>query len=46
MDYAQNIIHPIMHLLNQIAISNKKNTKVFTLSVFIDLSKACDTITV
>ena len=39
-----NTTHPIIHLLNQIAISNDKDTKDLTLSVFIDLSKAFDTI--
>ena len=39
-----NITHPIIHLLNQIAMSNDKDTKYLTLSVFIDLSKAFDTI--
>ena len=37
-------IHPIIHLLNQIASENDKVTKNLTLSVFIDLSKAFDTI--
>ena len=37
-------IHPIIHLLDQIATNNDKNTKDFTLTVFIDLSKAFDTI--
>ena len=37
-------IHPIIHLLNQIAEENDKVTKNLTLSVFIDLSKAFDTI--
>jgi len=39
-----NTIHPIIHLLNQIATENDKPTKNLTLSVFIDLSKAFDTI--
>ncbi len=39
-----NTIHPIIHLTNQIAVENDKPTKDFTLSVFIDLSKAFDTI--
>ena len=34
-----NTTHPIIHLLNQIAMSNDKDTKELTLSVFIDLSK-------
>ena len=37
-------IHPIIHLLNKIAIANDKPSKDLTLSVFIDLSKAFDTI--
>ena len=37
-------IHPIIHLLNQIASENNKVTKNLTLSVFIDRSKAFDTI--
>jgi retron-type reverse transcriptase len=39
-----NTIHPIIHLTNQIAVENDKPTKDLTLSVFIDLSKAFDTI--
>lgn len=39
-----NTMHPIIHLLNQIASENDKPTKNLTLSVFIDLSKAFDTI--
>ena len=39
-----NTTHPIIHLLNQIAKSNDKDTKDMTISVFIDLSKAFDTI--
>ena len=37
-------IHPIIHLLNRISIANDKTSKDLTLSVFIDLSKAFDTI--
>ena len=37
-------IHPMLHLLKQIAEENDKPTKDLTLSVFIDLSKAFDTI--
>ena len=37
-------IHPIIHLLNQIATEHDKPSKNLTLSVFIDLSKAFDTI--
>ena len=37
-------IHPIIHLLNKIAEENDNTTKDLTLSVFIDLSKAFDTI--
>ena len=33
-------LHPIIHLLNQIAENNDKTTKELTLAVFIDLSKA------
>jgi hypothetical protein len=39
-----NTMHPIIHLTNQIAVENDKPTKDLTLSVFIDLSKAFDTI--
>ena len=37
-------IHPIIHLLNRISIANDKTWKDLTLSVFIDISKAFDTI--
>ena len=37
-------IHPILHLLKYIAENNDKPTKDLTLAVFIDLSKAFDTI--
>jgi hypothetical protein len=37
-------IHPIIHLLNQIVNENDKSSKDLTLSVFVDLSKAFDTI--
>ena len=37
-------IHPIIHLLNQVAMENDKPSKNITLSAFIDLSKAFDTI--
>ena len=37
-------LHPIIHLLNKIAENNDKTTKELTLAVFIDLSKAFDTI--
>ena len=37
-------IHPIIHLLNYIAESNDKVTKDLTLGIFLDLSKAFDTI--
>ena len=37
-------VHPIIHLLNQVATENDKPTNNLTLSVFIDLSKAFDTI--
>ena len=37
-------IHPIIQLLNQITNENDKASKNLTLSVFIDLSKAFDTI--
>ena len=36
--------HPIIHLLNKVAEENDKRTKNLTLSVFLDLSKAFDTI--
>lgn len=37
-------IHPIIHLLNYIAENNDKATKDPTLAIFLDLSKAFDTI--
>lgn len=37
-------IHPILHLLKDIADANDKTTKDITLAVFLDLSKAFDTI--
>ena len=37
-------IHAIIHLLDQIATNNDKKTKYFTLTAFIDLSKAVDAI--
>ena len=37
-------IHPVIQLLNQIAYENDKATKNLTISVFLDLSKAFDTI--
>ena len=37
-------IHPILHLLNQIAEANDRSTKDVTLAVFLDLSKAFATI--
>ena len=37
-------IHPIIHLLNAVADANDKSNPEFTLSIFIDLSKAFDTI--
>ena len=37
-------IHPMLHLLNDISIVNDKITKAPTLTVFLDLSKAFDTI--
>ena len=37
-------IHPILHLLKDIAEANYKITKHLTLAVFLDLSKAFDTI--
>jgi len=37
-------IHPIIHLLNQIAQENDKPKKHVMMSVFLDLSKASDTI--
>ena len=37
-------IHPVIHLMNQIAHENDKSTKNVTMSVFLDLSKAFDTI--
>ena len=39
-----NTIHPIIHLTNQIEVENDKPTIDLTLSVFIDLSMAFDTI--
>ena len=37
-------IHPILQLMKDIADANDKTTKDVTLSVFLDLSKAFDTI--
>lgn len=37
-------VHPILHLLNDIADSNDKLTKDNTIAIFLDLSKAFDTI--
>ena len=37
-------IHPIIHMLNHIADSNDKTTKDTTIALFLDLSKAFDTI--
>ena len=37
-------IHPVIQLLNQIAKANDKPTKDFTMAVFLDLTKAFDTI--
>ncbi len=39
-----NTSHPIIHLLNHVAVENDKPTKNITMSVFLDLSKAFDTI--
>jgi len=39
-----NTTHPIIHLLNKIAEENDQPTKNVTMSVFLDLSKAFDTI--
>jgi len=39
-----NTTHPIIHLLNQVAEENDKPLKNLTMSVFLDLSKAFDTI--
>ena len=39
-----NTIHPIIHLLKDIANANDKASKNHTLAVFLDLSKAFDTI--
>ena len=45
MVFEQNTtIHPILHLLKDISIANDKTTKDPTLAVFLDLSKAFDTI--
>ena len=40
----KSTIHPINHLLNDIAIANDKPTKDVTLGLFIDLSKVFDTV--
>ena len=37
-------IHPVLQLLKDISIANDKTTKDITLAVFLDLSKAFDTI--
>ena len=37
-------IHPVIHLMNQIAEENDKPTKNITMASFLDLSKAFDTI--
>ena len=37
-------IHPLIHLLNFISESSNKPSKDFTLSIFLDLSKAFDTV--
>ena len=37
-------IHPIIHLINQCALSNNLNPKQHTISIFCDLSKAFDVI--
>ena len=39
-----NTIHPVIHLLKDIANANDKTSKNRTLAVFLDLSKAFDTI--
>ena len=46
MDFEKNhsTVHPVLHLLNDVAETNNKSTKDITLSVFLDLSKAFDTI--
>ena len=37
-------VHPILHLLKDISVANDKITKDRTMAVFLDLSKAFDTI--
>lgn len=37
-------IHPIVHLLNDTAIANDKRSKDVTLAIFLDLSKAFDSL--
>ena len=37
-------VHPVLHLLNQIAQENDKPTKNVTMATFLDLSRAFDTI--
>ena len=37
-------VHPILHLLNDISAANDQQSKDITLAVFLDLSKAFDTI--
>ena len=37
-------LHPIIHLLNNIATANDKNPPHYCLSIFLDLSKAFDTL--
>ena len=39
-----SIVHPVIHLLNQVANENDKITKNITMATFLDLSKAFDTI--
>ena len=40
----QSTIHPVIHLMKDIAEANDKITKDVTLALFVDLSKAFDTI--
>jgi len=44
LEKKHSTIHPIIHLLNHIAENHDKSSKEKTLSIFLDLSKAFDTL--